>query len=66
MITLGKRGVSSVDVRSSKQDLQALGFEIVQTDRGGLATIHSPGQLVIYPIISCVRAVFVSSYVNFY
>ena len=42
VITLGKRGGQ---VRSQN-------IPIVQTNRGGLATGHEPGQLVIYPIIN--------------
>lgn len=30
-------------------------WPIVVSDRGGLATLHSPGQLVIYPLISIAR-----------
>jgi lipoyl(octanoyl) transferase len=33
---------------SDKQEIQ--GVPTVKTNRGGLATLHSPGQLVIYPI----------------
>ena len=42
VITLGKRGgiVHPIDI------------PIIQTNRGGLATGHEPGQLVIYPIIN--------------
>ena len=41
VITLGKRGglVHTIDI------------PIIQTNRGGLATGHEPGQLVIYPLI---------------
>jgi lipoate-protein ligase B len=49
-ITLGRRGLAEVDVLWSSERLRESGFEIVQTERGGQATLHSPGQLVIYPI----------------
>lgn len=44
VITLGKRSEVT-------KDLVVPGFELVQIDRGGQATLHSPGQLVIYPIV---------------
>ena len=44
VITLGKRGGA---VYTSDQTIP-----IVQTQRGGLATAHEPGQLVLYPIIN--------------
>lgn len=45
VITLGRRMKS--------EDLIASGdIPVVQSTRGGLATIHSEGQLVIYPIIN--------------
>jgi lipoyl(octanoyl) transferase len=43
VVTLGKRG-SSADILNPS-------VEFVETDRGGLATLHSPGQLVVYPVI---------------
>jgi lipoyl(octanoyl) transferase len=44
VITLGKRGgaVHTTDAT----------IPIIQTQRGGLATAHEPGQLVLYPIIN--------------
>jgi len=44
VITLGKRGGVILDGNPSD-------IPIIQTDRGGLATCHNLGQLVIYPII---------------
>lgn len=49
--TFGRRD-SSEHLLSSKDDLVAQGFELVQTDRGGLVTYHGPGQLVGYPILN--------------
>ena len=46
VITLGKRGDQAVDVASHSR------LPIYKIDRGGQATLHSPGQLVIYPIIN--------------
>ncbi len=50
VVTLGRRG-GLVDRRR----LAELETEVVTTDRGGLATWHGPGQLVIYPIVSLSR-----------
>lgn len=50
-ISLGKRA-HVVDEISEINLLHENNFEIVNTDRGGLATLHSPGQLVIYPMIN--------------
>ena len=46
VITLGRRALEQSEIL--KQGL----IPVVQTDRGGLATIHSPGQLVISPLLS--------------
>lgn len=50
VITLGSRGNPVVDCNSVLASVQT-----VQTDRGGQATLHSPGQLVIYPVVSLRR-----------
>lgn len=48
-VTLGKRGKPEHLV--SRDALRERGVEVYQIDRGGEATYHGPGQLVIYPIV---------------
>lgn len=55
VITLGKRGDVKTDTRTSAETLKAKGIELAQSERGGQATLHSPGQLVIYPIVPLKR-----------
>jgi lipoyl(octanoyl) transferase len=50
VITLG-RSASREDVLVDDAELQRLGIELVPIDRGGNATLHSPGQIVVYPIL---------------
>ena len=50
VITLGRDGSRASLVRSEEEIKQA-GVELVESDRGGDATYHGPGQLVVYPII---------------
>ena len=50
VITLG-RGGGLEDISVPLQDLAQRGVDVVMTDRGGRATYHGPGQLVIYPIL---------------
>lgn len=50
VITLGVRGKIEIDLLESESSLIELGFTVRQTKRGGQATLHVPGQLVIYPI----------------
>ncbi len=50
VITLG-RGGGHEDVRASPVVLNQLGIQVIQTERGGRATYHGPGQLVAYPIL---------------
>jgi lipoyl(octanoyl) transferase len=49
VVTLGKRGEPS-DLRDLGW-LEANGVEVHKVDRGGEATFHEPGQLVIYPVV---------------
>ena len=50
-ITLGRRAKKH-DLLSSDEDLKNLGVKVFHTDRGGQATYHGKGQLIIYPIIN--------------
>lgn len=50
VVTIGRSG-SLNDLRISEQELEQEGVELYQVDRGGMATFHSPGQLVAYPIM---------------
>ncbi|MDA8195350.1 MAG: lipoyl synthase [Thermaerobacter sp.] len=49
-ITLG-RGGGTEDVRVAEESLKVKGTDLVSTDRGGRATYHGPGQMVVYPIM---------------
>ncbi len=46
-ITLGIRAKKSEEVLWLPDN-----FEVLKTDRGGQATLHSPGQLVIFPVLN--------------
>ena len=51
VFTLGKNA-DQQNIYTSPEKLNELGFEIVQTNRGGDVTYHGPGQLVVYPILN--------------
>lgn len=52
VITMGRRARAEHLVGSASSDGQTIGgIPVVYTDRGGDVTLHSPGQLVIYPVI---------------
>ena len=50
VITFG-RGGGAEDLRVPEATLHRQGISLIQTDRGGRATYHGPGQLVVYPIL---------------
>ncbi len=51
VITLGKRADPISNILVDAATLSEAGYDVVLADRGGEATIHHPGQLVIYPIL---------------
>ena len=58
VITIGRRGDKS-HALADKETLYRSGIQVFETDRGGEATYHGPGQLVVYPIMD-VRALSIS------
>jgi lipoate-protein ligase B len=50
VISIGRSGGAS-EVLAGAEALTERGVELVETNRGGRATFHGPGQLVVYPII---------------
>jgi lipoyl(octanoyl) transferase len=48
VITLGRRGAEGL---SPPDVLAARGVAVIETERGGLATFHGPGQLVAYLLV---------------
>ena len=50
VITLG-RNTGDANVLAARAVLDSLGVELVESDRGGDATFHGPGQVVAYPVI---------------
>lgn len=51
VFTFGRRSTQA-DLLIDPATLSGLRADAVETDRGGEATYHGPGQLVVYPIIS--------------
>ena len=51
VVTLGRRGTPG-DLVTGRSELEAMGVTVAESDRGGQATYHGPGQLVCYPILS--------------
>lgn len=51
VLTIG-RSRAAGDIRTPREVLERLGFEVHAVDRGGRVTYHGPGQLVAYPIFA--------------
>ena len=49
--TLGRLSRAD-DILLSREELEARGISVCETDRGGQATYHGPGQLVAYPVVN--------------
>ena len=54
-ITLGLRGKKAEDLVKSVEEYNKQDIEVVSIKRGGQATIHSLGQLVIYPVMDLLQ-----------
>lgn len=52
VITLGKRSKAQEDLKMDESKYFEKSILIRHIDRGGFATLHNPGQLVIYPLIN--------------
>jgi lipoate-protein ligase B len=51
IITLGRRG-DTKNILVSNDTLKTLGIEVIKIERGGDITLHTPEQIVCYPIIN--------------
>lgn len=49
-ITIGRNGTFA-NIVASRNDIETVGFDIREVDRGGDVTYHGPGQLVLYPVL---------------
>lgn len=52
VITLGRRASVDQDLCFDQDSLKKKGFSVFHVERGGEATLHNPGQLVIYPVVN--------------
>lgn len=50
-VTLGRRATEKA-LKVSAERLLGMGISVERADRGGEATYHGPGQLVLYPVVN--------------
>ncbi len=50
-LTIGRSTDVAAELPLGAEGYEALGWDVVQTPRGGRATFHGPGQLIGYPIL---------------
>jgi len=62
VLTLG-RAASRKNILAAPAWLEAQGFELHETDRGGDVTYHGPGQIVGYPVVDLAERPDVRKYV---
>ncbi|MDQ7784628.1 MAG: lipoyl(octanoyl) transferase LipB [Desulfomonilaceae bacterium] len=63
-VTLGVRGTTS-DLLIPEHELRRRGVTVYTVNRGGEATYHGPGQLVVYPLVNLkTRMLSARDYVN--
>jgi lipoate-protein ligase B len=56
VLTLGRRGRME-DILWSAEQREAAGMTVVEAPRGGEVTLHGPGQLVAYPVVTVGRRI---------
>ena len=55
-LTLGRRGQAQ-DILWPAEVLRAKGIDVCETPRGGEVTLHAPGQVVAYPVVTVGRQI---------
>ncbi|MGE0526642.1 MAG: lipoyl(octanoyl) transferase LipB [Bdellovibrionales bacterium] len=64
VVTYGVRGDPESDLMHSQDCFRRLGFQFHKLDRGGQATMHLPGQLVIFPVVA-IRSMGPRAWIDF-
>ena len=52
VVTVSRRARASTHLLGSPVQLRRLGVAVEPTDRGGDVTLHTPGQVIVYPILN--------------